>query len=70
MDVLMRIKWAVLTGRYRFTNKARIEMKIDDLTELDVRRIDSECTRNIQETSINQSFTKQTTRIPLRNSWY
>jgi len=32
----MRIKWAVLTGRYRFTNKARIEMKIDDLTELDV----------------------------------
>jgi len=36
MDVLMRIKWAVLTGRYRFTNKARIEMKIDDLTELDV----------------------------------
>jgi hypothetical protein len=36
MDILMRIKWAVLTGRYRFTNKARIEMKIDDLTELDV----------------------------------
>jgi hypothetical protein len=36
MDVLMRIKWAVLSGRYRFTNKARIEMKTDDLTELDV----------------------------------
>jgi len=36
MDVLMRIKWAVLGGRYSFTKKARIEMAIDDLTELDV----------------------------------
>lgn len=36
MDVLMRIKWAVVSGRYGFTRKARIEMAIDDLTELDV----------------------------------
>jgi hypothetical protein len=36
MDVLIRIKWAVLAGRYTFTKKARIEMEIDDLTELDL----------------------------------
>lgn len=36
MDVLIRIKWAVLAGRYAFSKKARIEMEIDDLTELDV----------------------------------
>ena len=36
MDVLIRIKRAVLAGRYVFGEKARIEMEIDDLTELDV----------------------------------
>ena len=36
MDVLIRIKWAVLAGRYTFSKKARIEMEIDDLTELDI----------------------------------
>ena len=36
MHVLMRIKWAVLTGRYSFTKKARIEMAIDDLAEIDI----------------------------------
>ena len=36
MDMLIRIKWAVLAGRYTFSKKARIEMEIDDLTELDV----------------------------------
>ena len=36
MDVLIRIKRAVLTGRYAFSEKARLEMEIDDLTELDV----------------------------------
>ena len=36
MDVLRRIKWAVLSGRYTFSKKARLEMEIDDLTELDV----------------------------------
>lgn len=36
MDVLIRIKRAVLAGRYIFGNKARIEMETDDLTELDV----------------------------------
>ena len=35
-DVLVRIKRAVLAGRYRFSEKARIEMKTDALTELDV----------------------------------
>ena len=36
MDMLIRIKWAVLAGRYSFSKKARIEMETDDLTELDV----------------------------------
>jgi hypothetical protein len=36
VDVLNRIKRAVLAGRYTFGKKARIEMEIDDLTELDV----------------------------------
>jgi hypothetical protein len=36
MDVLIRIKWAVLAGRYTFGKKARIEMETDDVTELDV----------------------------------
>jgi hypothetical protein len=36
MDVLIRIKRAVLAGRYAFSEKARHEMETDDLTELDV----------------------------------
>jgi hypothetical protein len=36
MDILIRIKRAVLTGRYVFSEKARVEMEADDLTELDV----------------------------------
>jgi hypothetical protein len=36
MDVLIRIKRAVLAGRYAFSEKARIEIETDDLTELDV----------------------------------
>jgi hypothetical protein len=36
MDVLVRIKRVVLAGRYAFSEKARIEMETDDLTELDV----------------------------------
>lgn len=36
MDVLIRIKRAVLAGRYAFSEKARVEMETDDLTELDV----------------------------------
>jgi hypothetical protein len=36
MDVLVRIKRAVLAGRYAFSEKARIEMEVDSITELDV----------------------------------
>ena len=36
MDVLIRIKRVVLAGRYAFSEKARLEMEIDDLTELDI----------------------------------
>lgn len=36
MDALIRIKRAVLAGRYAFSEKARIEMETDQLTELDV----------------------------------
>ena len=35
-DVLVRIKRAVLAGRYAFSEKARTEMKVDGLTEMDV----------------------------------
>lgn len=36
MDVLVRIKRAVLAGRYAFSEKATIEMESDAITELDV----------------------------------
>lgn len=35
-DVLVKIKRAVLAGRYVFSEKARIEMEADGITELDV----------------------------------
>ncbi len=35
-DVLVRIKRAVLAGQYAFSEKARLEMETDGLTELDV----------------------------------
>ena len=35
-EILIRIKRAVLAGHYVFSEKARIEMEIDGLTELDV----------------------------------
>jgi len=35
-DVLIRIKRAVLAGRYAFSEKARLEMEEDAITELDV----------------------------------
>jgi len=35
-DVLIRIKRAVLAGRYAFSEKARVEMEIDGISELDV----------------------------------
>ena len=35
-DILVRIKRAVLAGRYVFSEKARLEMEADGLTELAV----------------------------------
>jgi len=35
-DVLVRIKRAVLMGRYAFSEKASVEIEADGLTELDV----------------------------------
>ena len=35
-DILVRIKRAVLTGHYVFSEKARLEMEADGLTQLDV----------------------------------
>lgn len=35
-DILNRIKRAILTGDYAFSEKARIEMEADQITELDV----------------------------------
>jgi hypothetical protein len=36
VDILVRIKRTVLAGRYAFSEKARIEMEADGITELDV----------------------------------
>jgi hypothetical protein len=35
-DILVRIKRAVLAGRYAFSEKARLEMEIDGLEEMDI----------------------------------
>jgi adenylylsulfate kinase-like enzyme len=35
-DILKRIKRAILTGDYAFSEKARIEMEADQITALDV----------------------------------
>lgn len=35
-DVLVRIKRTILAGNYQFSRKARLEMEVDGLTELDV----------------------------------
>jgi hypothetical protein len=35
-DILVRIKRTILAGRYAFSEKARIEMEVDGLTEFDV----------------------------------
>lgn len=35
-DILVRIKRAVLAGRYAFSEKAQMEMEVDGLEELDV----------------------------------
>jgi len=35
-EILIRIKRAVLAGRYAFSENARTEMEIDGITELDV----------------------------------
>lgn len=35
-DILVRIKRVILAGRYAFSEKARIEMEADGLTEFDV----------------------------------
>ena len=35
-DILIRIKRAVLAGNYAFSEKARIDMEADSLSELDV----------------------------------
>lgn len=35
-EILVRIKRAVLVGRYVFSEKARLEMEVDGLEELDI----------------------------------
>ena len=35
-EILIRIKRAVLAGRFAFSEKARIEMEIDGITDMDV----------------------------------
>ena len=58
-DVLVRIKRAVLAGRYAFSEKARLEMEWDGLTALDVA-----------ESILNAAdiYKKLRSRSPLRRS--
>ncbi len=35
-EILIRIKRAVLAGRFIFSEKSRIEMEIDGITDMDV----------------------------------
>lgn len=36
IEILIKIKRAILAGRYAFSEKARLEMEIDGITEMDV----------------------------------
>lgn len=36
MDILARIKRLILARRYAFTNKARMEMALEEITEVEV----------------------------------
>jgi hypothetical protein len=38
-DLLIRIKRSILAGHYAFSEKARIEMEIDAITEMDVTEV-------------------------------
>ena len=35
-DILVKIKRVILSGKYAFSHKARMEMEIDGITEMDV----------------------------------
>lgn len=61
-EVLVRIKRAVLAGRYNFSLKARIEMGADGLTELDVIESISNAVaiyKTIRSTSSKRSHAKE-----------
>ena len=69
MDVLTRIKRAVLARRYVFSEKARIEMETDDLTEADIAEsiLNADAIyKRVRSTSPHEIATG----IPVRNSKY
>ena len=55
-DVLVRIKRAILAGRYVFSEKARLEMEADGLTELRRGRVHAQCSSDLQEDSPGVRF--------------
>lgn len=61
-NVLVRIKRAVLAGRYVFSDKARVEMDADDLTELDVIEAIANAkaiTKTLRSTSPHRSHSRE-----------
>jgi len=61
-DVLARIKRVVLSGRYAFSEKARTEMKVDGITELDVVESISNAVaiyKKLRSTSVRRQHRKE-----------
>jgi len=67
-DILIRIKRAVLAGNYAFSEKARIEMEADSLTELDVARVDLGISGRLESAPLYQHPAKAFRRASLCDS--
>lgn len=68
IDILVHIKRPVLAGNYAFSEKARIEMELDGLTELDVAESILNAvavSKTIRSTSVSR---KRAGGTPLRDS--
>ena len=83
-DILVRIKRTILAGRYAFSEKARIEMECDSLSEFDVaesiinavaiyKRLRSRsrrCSKRFEYLYVIQSTNLEGIAVYSRESWY
>ncbi|MBZ5624990.1 MAG: hypothetical protein LAQ69_40755 [Acidobacteriia bacterium] len=65
-DALIRIKRSVLAGQYAFSEKARIEMESEDLTELDVAESILNAVAVYKEAPVNEPISNGQ-GVPLRD---